>query len=185
MKRVLILHGTGSSSKDNWFPWLKKELEKRGFTVWVPDLPHSEKPNIGRYNEFIFQNKDWLFDEETAIVGHSSGAVAILGLLQHLPENTKVETCVLVGAFKNDLGWKSLQELFLEDFDFDKIKSKAKKFIFIHSDNDPHCPLEHAQYLSEKLGAELIIKKGQGHFSTSQNPEYTKFPFLLELLSGL
>ena len=30
--------------------------------------------------------------------------------------------------------------------------------------------------------SELIVKKGQGHFSTGKNPEYTKFPFLLELL---
>lgn len=182
MKKVLILHGTDGSSKDNWFLWLKKELEENGLEVWVPDLPHSEKPNITRYNDFILQNKQWVFDENTSIVGHSSGAVAILGLLQHLPAGTKVDICILVGAFKDDLGWDSLKELFNEEFDFDLIKSKAKKFIFIHSDNDPYCPLEHAQHLSGKLDGDLILREGQGHFSTGKNSEYTKFPFLLELL---
>lgn len=182
MRRILILHGTNGNSNENWFPWLKRELENRGSEVWVPDLPHSEKPNIARYNEFIFQNKNWKFDENTSIIGHSSGAVAILGLLQHLPKDTKVNLCVLVGSFKNDLGWESLNELFLENFDFNVIKKKAQKFIFIHSDNDPFCPLEHAQYLSEKLDGTLIVKPGQGHFSTGKNPEYTKFQFLLKLL---
>lgn len=184
MKRVLVLHGTDGSSKDNWFLWLKRELEEKGFEVWVPNLPVSKKPNITRYNDFIFQNKRWIFDENTSIVGHSSGAVAILGLLQHLPEGTKVNTCILVGSFKDDLGWEALNELFLEVFNFDLIKSRAKKFIFIHSDNDPYCPLEHAQYLSGRLDGELIVKKGQGHFSTGKNPEYTKFPFLLEVLDN-
>lgn len=182
MKRVLVLHGTDGSSQVNWFPWLKQQLGDKGVEVWVPDLPQADKPNINRYAQFIFQNKNWVFDRDTVLIGHSSGAVAILGLLQKLPKGTTVGTCILVGAFKDDLGWEALSELFLEKFDFDLLQKKAAKFIFIHSDNDPYCPLDHAQYLAEKLAAQLIVKKGQGHFSTGKNPEYTTFPYLLELL---
>lgn len=184
MKKALILHGTDSNSKDNWLSWLKDEFESRGWEVWVPDLPQADAPNMSRYNDFIFRNKEWTFDEETIVIGHSSGAVAILDLLQHLPKNTSVRACYLIGAFMNDLGWDSLKELLEEPFDFDLIKSKAKKFTFIHSDNDPYCPLEHAKYLSEKLNGELIVKEGQGHFSIGTNPAYTKLPFLLELLEN-
>jgi predicted alpha/beta hydrolase family esterase len=76
-----------------------------------------------------------------------------------------VNKCILVGSFKDDLGWDSLKELFLVPFNFEKIKKHAKEFIFIHSDNDPYCPLEHAEYLSQKLSGKLIVIKGQGHFS--------------------
>lgn len=165
MKNALILHGTDSNSSANWFPWLKNELEKKGYKVWVPDLPHAEKPNIERYNNFLLSNKDWVFDDESIIIGHSSGAVEILGLLQSFPEGTVVNTCILVGSFKDDLGWDSLKELFLKPFDFEKIKQHAKQFIFIHSDNDPYCPLQHAEYLSQKVNGKLIVIKGQGHFS--------------------
>lgn len=167
MKNALILHGTDSNSSANWFPWLKKELEEIGFEVWVPDLPHAEKPNIERYNHFLFTNKDWVFDSDSVIIGHSSGAVEILGLLQALPEGVVVNKCILVGSFKDDLGWDSLKELFIKPFDFEEIKKHAKEFVFIHSDNDPYCPLEHAEYLSQQLGGKLIVKKGQGHFSGS------------------
>lgn len=178
MKNALILHGTDSNSSANWFPWLKVELEKLDYIVWVPDLPHAEQPNIERYNKFLLSNNDWVFDSDSVIIGHSSGAVEILGLLQSLSENTVVNKCILVGSFKDDLGWNSLKELFLTPFNFEKIKKHANEFIFIHSDNDPYCPLEHAEYLSQKVGGKLILIKGQGHFSG----ENVEIPEILEEL---
>jgi len=124
-----------------------------------------------------------LLDDDSILIGHSSGAVAILGLLQALPDNVKVDICYLVGSFKDDLGWDTLDGLFETPFDFEKIKQKANRFVFIHSDNDPYCPLNHAEFLSKKLSGELIVKKGQKHFSISTYGEdYKKFPFLLELI---
>lgn len=185
MKNALILHGTGGSSKENWFDWLRKELEKKEWQVWVPDLPHAENPNIDRYNTFLLENEDWQFNSESVLIGHSSGAVAILGLLEALPEDVQVDTCFLVGAFKDDLGWDALKQLFIKPFDFAKIKRKAKHFIFIHSDNDPHCPLEHAQYLSKELDGELIVQPGQKHFSIgTAGEQYRQFPFLLHLIES-
>lgn len=183
MKNALVLHGTGGYPTENWFDWLKIELEKKSWKVWVPQLPDCDKPNVFKYNDFIFSNKDWEFNEESVLIGHSSGSVEILSLLQHLPEGKKVDTCYLVGSFKNNLDWDALDELFLEPFDFDLIKTKANKFVFIHSDNDPYCPLEHAEYLSEKLDGELVIKPGQFHFSIgSAGERYKQFPELLEMI---
>lgn len=183
MKNALILHGTDGHSKENWFDWLKVQLQINGWETWVPDLPGANKPNIDKYNEFIFANKDWQFNKDSIIIGHSSGAVAILGLLQALPEDVKVDTCYLIGSFRNDLKWDALSDLFLKPFDFEKIKTKAKKFVFIHSDNDPYCPLEHAEYLSKKLNGELIVKPGQKHFSVGTMGEsYNQFPDLLNLI---
>ena len=31
MKRVYIIHGWEGYPEEGWFPWLKKELEDRGF----------------------------------------------------------------------------------------------------------------------------------------------------------
>lgn len=180
MKNALILHGTDANSKSHWFSWLKGELEKNGYEVWLPDLPGADKPNIEKYNQFILGNKDFEFNSETIIIGHSSGAVAILGLLEALPEDIQVDTCYLIASFKDDLGWDVLKGLFVKPFDFDVIKRKAKKFVFFHSDDDPYCPLEHAEYLSSKVSGELVVINGQGHFNLEKSPKYTKFPELLE-----
>ncbi len=183
MKNALILHGTGGFPTENWFDWLRQELEKLNFTVAVPQLPSCDRPNIKTYNNFLLEEKSYKFNEESILIGHSSGAVAIFGLLQALPESVKVDTCYLVGAFKDNLNWDSLNGLFEEPFDFAKIKNKAKHFVFIHSDNDPYCPLEHAKFLAKELDGELIIKEGQKHFSVGTfGKEYRKFPFLLELI---
>ncbi|HSX02124.1 MAG TPA: alpha/beta hydrolase [Candidatus Saccharimonadia bacterium] len=190
MKTALILHGTDGTPQSNWFPWLKAELEKDGYLVWAAALPNAHKPNMELYVKTLLSTKydlgscpmGWDYNKDTLIVGHSSGAVAILGLLQALPKDITVGTCVLVGSFKDDLGWDSLSELFEKPFDFELIKTKAKKFIFVHSDNDPYCPLEHAEYLSKQVGGELIVLPGQGHFSAELNPEYKEFPRLLEII---
>ncbi len=179
MKNALILHGTNGSSQENWFPWLKQQLEEAGYTVWVPDLPGADAPNLKTYNKFIFTDHDFKITPETILIGHSSGAMAILGLLEALPENFQVKASYLVGAFKNDLGWEALKAIFAKPFDFEKIKHKSKAFYFIHSDNDPYCPLDHAEFLNEQLGGKLIVMPGQKHFSVgTYGEEYREFPEL-------
>ena len=185
MTKFLILHGTDASPESNWFMWLKGVLIGKGHRVWLPQLPNSDKPNSKTYTEFLMSNDKFVIDEDTVIIGHSSGAVEIFSLLQNLPATTAIKSAILVSAFKNDLGWDSLGDLFQEPLDFEKIKTKSKKFIFIHSDNDPYVPLEQAEHLQEQLEGELIVLEGQGHFSFETGPEYSQFPELLDIIEDI
>ncbi len=184
--RFLILHGTGADHTSHWFPWLKSELENLGHEVRVPDLPDSDRPNIGKYNNLLL-NSEWDFDN-SVIIGHSSGSVAILGLLQALPENTKIQAAVLVGAFTKRLSespsWEMLRELFEKPFDFETIKQKSNKFIFIHSKDDPVCNIDEAIELCGQVGGEMIEFDGMGHFTTRLDPRFIKFPELLEIIES-
>jgi len=184
MTKFLILHGTDGSPESNWFMWLKGVLIGKGHEVWLPQLPHANAPNIKIYNEFLLSNANFVLDENTVIIGHSSGAVEILSLLQHVPVDTVIKTAILVSAFKDDLAWDTLKGLFVEPFDLDLIKKHCPSFTFIHSDNDPYCPIEHAQYLAQQTGGELIILEGQGHFNTELGPQYKQFPELLDILDA-
>ena len=182
MKNALILHGTGADSSSNWFPWLKEKLEKKGYKVWVPELPNTTNPNAAVNTKYVLDS--WKFDKDSIVVGHSSGAVLILYILQNLPQNITIDRAFLISAFKDDLGWPNLKNLFSELLDWNKIKKQAQKIVLLHSDNDPYVPLDHAKFIAKKLNAELIVKKGQGHFNLEVGAEYAQFPTLLKIIEG-
>jgi predicted alpha/beta hydrolase family esterase len=48
IQRVFIIHGTNGNSKENWFPWLKEELNKASpdIRVIVPDLPTGNNQSL-------------------------------------------------------------------------------------------------------------------------------------------
>jgi predicted alpha/beta hydrolase family esterase len=177
--KAVILHGTRSTPNNNWFQWLKGKLEELGYEVWVPQLPEADFPNVGRYNKFLLES-GWDFNNNL-IIGHSSGAVEVMGLLQSLPDNTSINTAVLVGSFQKDLGREDLKGMDIL-FDFEKIKTKAKQFIVIHSDNDPYCPLKGAEAIADQLGTSVKIFSGFAHFGIEQNPRFKEFPELLEII---
>lgn len=147
----------------------------------MPDLPGADNPDIERYNKFLLSS-DWGFDDNL-IVGHSSGSVAILGLLPALPENVKISTAILIGTFRGNLGREDLRGVDVK-FDFEKIKNKAEKFIVVHSDNDPYCPLDGAKWIAKQLNAEFILLPGQQHFSSHIDPKYKRFPELIEIIKS-
>ena len=184
--KFLILHGTRSDHTKHWFPWLKAELEKLGHEVWVPDLPNANRPNIGNYNKLLL-NSGWDFND-SVVIGHSSGAVAILGLLPELPNGAKIKTAILAGSFTKRLSqspsWEMLRELFEEPFDYEAIKQKADNFLFVHSRDDPVCDIDQARELCRQVKGEMIEFDQMGHFTTSHNPKFTKFPELLEIIKS-
>lgn len=187
MKNILILHGAGNNSQGNWFPWLKNSLEEKGYKVWSPNLPNSDTPILRDWLDIIFSNKDWEFNEESIIVGHSSGATLILRILENLPKDIKIDKAILVAGFvdKGSLPqfYQYKVDLLNTPFDWDKIKNSCNNFYFIASDNDPYdCGLRHSKKMQEKLGGKLILKKGEGHFNLEVGEKYRQFPEILDYI---
>ncbi|MEO6513949.1 MAG: alpha/beta hydrolase [Candidatus Saccharimonadales bacterium] len=185
MANFLILHGTAATPESNWFMWLKGALIGQGHKVWLPHLPAADNPNEKAYTKFLLSNNKFTIDDQTIIIGHSSGSVEALYLLQHLPTDVVIKAAVLVSSFKDDLGWDSLKGLFNEPFDFDSIKSHCKEFIYVHSDDDPYVPVSHAEFLATQTGGKLMEFEGEGHFNTEQNPDYKQFPELLDIIQDV
>ena len=193
MKNALLLHSTNGTPSENWLPWLTTKLEERGYAVWVPQLPLSDTPSIGRYTEFLLGKNapqqdgslgQWDFNSESLIIGHSSGAVAALGLLQALPKDIQIDTTIMVGAFKDTLGWDALKEMFEPPLEYPLIRKKARRKVFLHSTDDPYCPMEHAGYLAVQTEAELVLTHKDKHFSIEAGGErFRELPLLLEILN--
>ena len=184
MKTILILHGTLGSPKGNWFQWLKTELEAEDLEVWLPQLPDALQSSLREWANFVHNNCPFEINEETLIVGHSSGAILSLILAQQ--NAAPVGGVIAVSVFHdNSLNWEANSRLFDIGFDWSAIQQNTKKLLFIHSDNDPYVPLEQAQYVADNCKAEMVIIPNQGHFNLEKGPEYKEFPKLLELIKGL
>jgi predicted alpha/beta hydrolase family esterase len=164
MKKAILIHGWEGSPEEGWRPWLRSELEKRGFEVIVPAMPNSAKPNMSKWVnhlEKLIGNPD----ENCYLVGHSLGCITILRYLQSLNASQKIGGAVLVAGFTSNLGYNELDTFFQTKIDWDKIKSHCKKFIAIHSSNDPYVSLHYADFFSNNLNAEIIVEQNMNHFS--------------------
>ncbi|KKQ77933.1 MAG: hypothetical protein A3A96_04125 [Candidatus Zambryskibacteria bacterium RIFCSPLOWO2_01_FULL_39_39] len=174
MKRVFIIHGWDGYPEEGCFPWLKKELEDKGFQVFNPAMPDPLNPQIETWVPFL-SNQIGVPDQDTYLIGHSIGAQTILRYVETLPDNTKIGGAVFLA------GWVNLTDEAFEDekdaeigkpwlkipIDWIKVKSHTNKFTAIFSDDDPLVPMSDSEIFKEKLGAEIIIENNKGHFSGS------------------
>lgn len=182
MKNAILLHGTGGSDTDYfWFADTKEYLESKGYKVWWPLLPNTDRPNLAETVEFVEQNLPAI-DEETIIIGHSSACPLILHMMQFF--KVTVRQVILVSGYYQSIGGESNSMLPKDGFDWGEIKKHAKDIMFINSDNDPWgCDDKQARPAAEKLSAKFILAKGQGHMgSGSFKQPYREFPLLKELL---
>jgi predicted alpha/beta hydrolase family esterase len=185
VKNALILHGAGNNSQGNWFPWLRNELEKQGYQVWVPDLPGTDKPDVNLWLETIYSNKNWIFSEDTVVVGHSAGATLIFRILEKLPPKIVIGKSILVaGPVKLGTKPEYFQykiSVVKEPFNWKKIKQSCRKFYFFYSDNDPYeCGIDNWDIIHKSIDGVLVFRPGEGHFNLEKGPQYKQFPELLK-----
>lgn len=179
-KRVIIIHGHGAGPESNWFPWLKVELEKRGFEIFVPQMPH---PLFPKLDPWLLKLKEMVGkpDENTFLVGHSLGVVTILRYLESLKEEEKVGGIVSVAGFCDGLLPKTVFKTFFNyPFNYKKIKNSANKIVTINSDNDYYIPVKNAKELSNNLNSEMVILNKAFHIN--QGFGFRKVPIILEKL---
>src|SRR3972149_11827600 len=101
MKRAIIVHGWDFNPDMNWYPWLKKELEKRDYSVIVPSMPETSEPKINDWVSYLEKIIGKL-DENTLLIGHSIGCQTIMRYLESSDYNGKVNVIFVAGWFKLD-----------------------------------------------------------------------------------
>lgn len=98
MKRVLIIHGWESHSKDHWYQKEKVILESRGMQVLIPDMPGKSFPIEEDWVRVI---EEFNPGPEDVLIGHSLGAPAILRFLENAKQ--KVGKIFLIAGFASSL----------------------------------------------------------------------------------
>jgi predicted alpha/beta hydrolase family esterase len=172
--KVIFLHGNGGSTpQDNWFPWVQKELEKCGIVVIAEQFPDADLARASYWIPFL-KNKLWA-DNNSILVGHSSGAVAALRFAQ---KNNLLGT-VLVGSYYTDLGIENEKTsgYFDNPWKWEKIKKHQEWIVQFASSDDPWIPIAEPRFISKQLGTEYYEFSNQGHFGGDYYKE--KFPELV------
>ncbi len=184
--KAYIVHGWDGNPDEPVLKWLRLELEKLDWKVVAPAMPNPETPTIESWLQKlkeVVENPS----EDTILVGHSVGCQAVLRYIETLPEETKVRGLALLAP------WMELDQQTIEEegeevieiarpwmetpIDFEKVKRLVGKSVAIFSDNDPFVPIAQAEVFKNKLGAEIIMEHGMGHFSPSD--EVSELPSLL------
>ncbi|HBA37069.1 TPA: hypothetical protein DCZ15_04370 [Candidatus Falkowbacteria bacterium] len=184
-KRVFIIHGWDGSPQENWFPWLKRELEVRNFEVIVPQLPKPEEPRISNWIPFLEKiviNPDI----NTYFIGHSMGCQAVARFLERLPNNIIVGGAIFVAGFfkrltnleDDDVTNSVAKEWLVSSLDLKKVKTHLKNSVAIFSDNDPYVPLDNQEEYIDYLESKIVVEHNKGHFNSGAG--ITELPFVLE-----
>lgn len=179
MSHLVLFHGMDASSDDQWLPYVRKEMEARGWSVDSPNISDSGNPNLERWIESV--NQKVTLTPDTVLVGHSAGCPLIISLLER--SEVRVKKVVLVAGFIEDIG-HAVAPLIQDLYEWKKIKGNAEQFYFINSDNDPYnCNDKQGRLLLDNLGGTQVIMAGEGHFGTSEfNQDYPEFPLLVKLI---
>lgn len=174
MKKALFLQSWYSKITDNWYPWLEKELKKKGYTTYFPDIPEMRKdvPDMNKILKYIESLK--IIDKNIVIIGHSLGNL----LAMRLAEKFTYKQMILVSAWDYDDLCEGHRLFWKNKLNHAQIKENVKDITVIHSDNDPYYTAISAEDTSKRLSAKLILIKGGGHFGevegTKEMPEVLK-----------
>ncbi len=176
MKAILIPGNGGESPQDNWFPYLERELPKLGIKVINEQFPD---PELARREFWVPFIKELGADENTILIGHSSGAVAAM----RYAEANKILGSILVGACHTDLGDENEKQSHYYDdpWSWEDIKKNQRWIIQFASTDDPFIPIEEARHIHEHLDSDYHEYINQGHFGHSEQPK-DEFPELIEVL---
>lgn len=186
MRNIFIIHGSYGDPKENWFPWLKGELEQLGHHVILPQFPLPETQDIAYGGH---QLSAWIdkFDEykefvnsETILVAHSRGCVFSYRILERqIPLHAAFLVAPWITYRWYPKGWTKIDSFHKDPFDWERMKKGAGHIEVFQSTND-EIPVEEGEEVAKNLGAEFILVKDAGHFNVATDSKFKEFKLLLE-----
>jgi predicted alpha/beta hydrolase family esterase len=152
--RAILIPGNGLDEDEDmnevmWYGDVAQKLREAPFSLEFP-LKVFPDPLYAREHIWTaFAVNDLKLDENTLIIGHSSGAACCLRLM----EKYKTAGCVLVSAYDSDLGDKIEREsgYFSRPFDYEKMRENTPFIIQFHAVNDHLVPVSCARRVAKGL----------------------------------
>lgn len=158
--KIVMVHGNGGTTAEEfWYPETKYQLKRLDLHVVSETMPQN---NIGPSDVWIkHMDEELEVDENTIVIGHSTGAVAAM----RYAETHSIFGSVLVAASHTDLGIENERRsgYFDKPWDWEKIKANQKWIIQFASTNDRMIPIKESWHIRDQLGTEYY-EGIHGHF---------------------
>jgi len=184
IENAFLIHGSFGSPDENWMPWLKRELERKGVEVIAPHFPSGEEQTLKNWLR-EFERYRHMMGPKTIMVGHSIGSAFIFRVLER--SDVKILSSFLVAPFSRPVRISKYDEVnktFLEkEFDWEKIRKNCGSFHVYGSDNDPYVKFSQEDFVAKKLEASMRVIEGAGHIN--EEAGYKEFKELLGDISFL
>ena len=189
MRRVFLVHGWASTPNGTFFPYLRRELEVRGYEVVGVKLPHPLSPEPVSWVKALADAVQTP-DLETTLVGHSMGGATVLRYLEQLAGMAKVGKVVLVAPVVEEItGLDEHEEKIAEPwlqhvFQEEQIRASFESMIAFFSDNDRWIPLSSAKTLEKRYFANTVVLHERGHFTVEVGDPTRELPEILSAIIG-
>lgn len=180
MKEAILLHGAYGSPNENWFSWLKKELERKGYTVFVPTFSTLENQNLQQWTT-EFWEQIGTTSGDTILITHSLGAAFAAKILED-HEPYAIKACFFIAPFCSNLAiqqFDSINSTFIHrEFNWSLVQKNGGELTIFGSTNAPYVSKQHIQEFAENCVTQPIWIDEAGHFNESAG--FSTFPLLLE-----
>jgi len=172
MTKAILIHGNGGcTAGDIWLPWVERELAAAGLEVINRTFPDNVKARARYWLPFL---EELGADDQTILIGHSSGAVAAM----RYAETHRLLGSVLVGVCHTDLGdaGEAASGYYQAPWQWDRIRSNQRWIGIFQSSDDPLIPVAEARFVAAQLKCSYFEHSDRGHFIDSREfPELVAF----------
>ena len=178
-----IIHGSFGNPFVNWFPYLRKEIEKKGLEVYTPDFPtgvgYQNYENWEKLLKVYLDSE--LINENTTIFAHSIAPIFVCKFLIY--NKVKIKRLVFVCGFNNYLGINEEYDNVNKSMytnNLVEIKNYCNDIVCYYSDNDPYVKYEVEKEFADTITDKQFVIENGGHLNSESG--YTEFSELLEYI---
>lgn len=147
----------------HWIPWMKAQLEERGYRVEVPLMPNPWTPDYAAFKTEFEKNT---VGTEDILIGHSCGGTFLVRWLGDSKQ--KVSKLILVAPWKMSNVGDQLREAYY-GFEIDHtIPERVREIIMFTSDDEEEDGKKSVEIFHAALGGKLISLSGHGHYTQEE-----------------
>ncbi|MCI9365932.1 MAG: hypothetical protein HFJ54_05120 [Clostridia bacterium] len=179
---VFLIHGYNGIPKI--YEWLRKELEKLGYNIIVPEFSAREGAIYEKWKK-VFDDYKKYIDNNSIIVAHSIGNEFVIKYFNE--NNINVKLYISLAGFSKYFEWEDKEELnracrdfLVSESELENFKNRCDRRFAIYSNNDHIVPFNILEEYPKNINAVPILIENIGHMGKKSGLE--RIPKVIDII---